>query len=714
MGNADKELLIAIQVAVALVLVTPLIVNAPPLPHGFFPFIVGKAVYSRILIEVAFGLWVVLAIRSPEFRIPRSWLVAALAIYLVVALLASVLGVSPQRSLWSTYERMQGWVDLAHWLAFVLVAGSVFKTWALWRSLLTVNLIVAFVMQVLGVLELWVLDLIGVGQLSFIDPAGKLHMSLGNSTYVGAYHLVNVLIAVGFLAHSYSPRSAKEATGAGGRRMRRRGREAKAVQTGSPTLVIMRVFWALVAALGIVMVLESGTRGALIGLGSGLLAFAVGYVLWGVNRNVRRASFGFMALLLVLAVLIGVTRNTAAFKSVASNIRALDRLSQISLTEGSFSHRLDSARVGLDGWAQRPLFGWGPENFVIAYDRNVTGAILAGNKQTFDQAHNKPIEELVTKGAIGFASYMSIWLMMFWIFRRRVRSQDERQQVFTLFIGAALAGYFVQNLALFDTPGTVSQLMLLVGFALYLDATSGEDTAVRPQPRTGASFRGMPQPSIIKWAFQPNPSASNSPREEKVESSFLLPLQLAAAGVLVAAAIFLFNVRAQQASRAIFEMLYQGASWTSKLDRFDKAVETFPGLANYPRLAMFKELTRNWAKLEEGDRARALRLAEEQFPPAFAQEPEEWRLHASLAAFYQGIGSPFLDESRALVDEVSKLAPERFETIALQVNQAIVEGDHAAAYRVIDEYVARYPETNVHFESLRERVDKSAKAAAEG
>ncbi len=53
-----------------------------------FPFIVGKALWSRALIEIAF---------AP----PRSWLLVLPGAGLGVSLLAAWLGVSPQRSLWS-------------------------------------------------------------------------------------------------------------------------------------------------------------------------------------------------------------------------------------------------------------------------------------------------------------------------------------------------------------------------------------------------------------------------------------------------------------------------------------------------------------------------------------------------------------------------------------------------------------------------------------
>ena len=47
---------------------------------------------------------------------------------------------SPQRSLWSNYERMQGVVDQAHWFAFAVVLASMLRTGRDWRVLLALNL----------------------------------------------------------------------------------------------------------------------------------------------------------------------------------------------------------------------------------------------------------------------------------------------------------------------------------------------------------------------------------------------------------------------------------------------------------------------------------------------------------------------------------------------------------------------------------------------
>ena len=135
-SELDKLLLISIKVVLALVFLTSLIVMADPLPDTFFPFIVGKALYFRTLTEIALGLWLVLVFRYPSHLPPRSWLYIAFAVYVAIAFAAAMFGVSPQRSLWSTYERMQGVVDLAHWFAFTVVFTSIFRSWADWRWIL--------------------------------------------------------------------------------------------------------------------------------------------------------------------------------------------------------------------------------------------------------------------------------------------------------------------------------------------------------------------------------------------------------------------------------------------------------------------------------------------------------------------------------------------------------------------------------------------------
>ena len=106
-----------IFISIIICLITPLVISS----NTFFPFIVGKSVLSRISIEFAFAFWLILAYRIPKYRPKNSIIIYAFIIWILISLMTGLTGVSIQRSLWSSFERMQGIIDLLHWFIFILI-----------------------------------------------------------------------------------------------------------------------------------------------------------------------------------------------------------------------------------------------------------------------------------------------------------------------------------------------------------------------------------------------------------------------------------------------------------------------------------------------------------------------------------------------------------------------------------------------------------------
>ena len=724
----ERPLLISTRVAVALVLLTPLIVNAKFLPDTYFPFIVGKAVYAHALTEIAFGLWLVLGLAYPRHRPPTSPLLLIFAAYVVVVLISSFMGVSPQRSLWSTYERMQGFVDLAHWFAFIAVMTSVFRSWQDWRVLLNINLSVSVIIALLGLAEQY-----KIWEFNPLDP-GRITITLGNPTYVGAYMMVNVLIGLGLLARSFGERDAPPVRR---RRRRRTGSRQQPPQTlswltwwgiGWTTAILVlvlllfftgwqflffflvitlgafgasylifeerrlewwRVFWTTAIVLNAEVLYLSATRGALLGLGVGLVAFGAGYALWGRVGRLRAVSLALVAGLLFLAVLLFAVRNTSAFQSLARSQTMLARIADTGPGDRSLKGRFNSWTNGLRGFAARPVLGWGPENFTIANDRYLTAESIAQSITSFDQAHNKLIEELTTKGGLGCAGYMAIWLYMAWVLVREARRRESSaDQALTLFAGAALTGYFVQNLFLFDTPGTVTQFILLLGFVVYLDSdsTAGLDAARQP-------------------------SGSDKETRSLLKSDVSRAIALGVVGVLTLLALISFNLGPIVGARSISLALNPNLTWDERIDLFEKSFSSFPPLANYPRVEMFTRVAAAWGNLSQDEKQRAIRVAVTQGQLGVESEPEDWRIHLTLARLYQ-LASPhnpaFLADASSLVERASVLAPERIETVQMQVMQYVTEGKLDVAQETIDSYLERNPTGAVYFEGLRRQIGQVA------
>ena len=672
----EGAVLFGIAICLVLLLATPLILSARTL----FPFIVGKALASRSLIELLFGLWVVLAVLRPAYRPRRSMVLIAFAVWLAVSLLAGLTGVSLQRSLWSTYERMQGVIDLAHWLALSLVLASVLRpglarlSWlparssqrerrrgaeefslseyavtALrsllsWRVLLNVNLAVSLFMALMG-LDLH-FDIGLVPTYEVLSGKARLDATLGNPTYVGAYMLVNVFLAVAFLAHSFVAGRTSRPEAVAARRRRRRRRAEPSRETDFWAL-LARVFWLSVIAFGLWALLLSGTRGSIfVGLPAGLVFFCAGYLLFGRVRAVKVASVLVLGGMVSLGLVIVGVRTTDAFDRLADANSTVRRLSNINLDDASIKARIASHEAGFEGFLAKPLLGWGPENYAAAFGRHFD--FDPEVTETFDQAHNKLLEEMTTKGILGLASYVALWTVMIAMVYRRVRDRDDNEQVFILFIGAALTGYFFQNLFLFDTPATVLQFAVLVGFVAGLERTLEAPTEARDGVSQEAPTGEAASTAVRGWV--------------------LPALSIVGVSALVALGIVI-NTRIYYASKVVVRTQSPTITWEQRAERFQKSIDVFRPLANYPRIFLIGQVISNITRMSDEDVALTMDMIDREAVHATEGEPEEWKIFADLALLYRGAAArdtKYQKQADSYLESAIELGPETLEVMALR------------------------------------------------
>ena len=687
----ETRLATAIRIVLALVMVAPLIVMTDPLPHTLFPYVVGKALWSRTLIEIAFGLWVILLLRDSSYRLPKSWTLAVLGIYVLVALLATVFSVSITRSLWSTYERMQGWIDLAHWATFVVVLVSTHRTWAHWRALLNFNLGVGIVIGLLGLTQFF-----DIRVFDYLQYRNRLDITLGNPTYVGGYMLVSFFIAAAFLVESFLDRSASETRGRAVDRRRRRRAQRSGGLSAIPPENLWRAFWVAAIALTLVIVFLSGTRSAAVALAAGILVFGVGYSLWGGSARLRTAAIGTTAVIAALALVVAVfilVRVGSDVERIDAPGTMVERLLNTGVRDRSVEGRIAAAQIGWEAFLDRPLLGWGPENYTVGYDRHVAPEAFAKGAASFDQAHNKLIEELTTKGLLGLLGYLALWVSMAVVFIRKARHLSPGQQAFAFLIGAALIGYFMQNIFLFDTPGTVIHLYVLVGFVVFLDSMILK--------RSG--------PGKVEAVVPVEKSTAPSPLFPSLRGEMAMGSIVLVVGLGIVAVVFLLNVQPLTASSRAVDVVNEGMPWEERFEAFESSVSTFSPLSNIPRMMMFQSIGSQWVTLEGNDVSKALEVVETHGPAGTATEPEEWRLLSGLAVIYQqagGVSEEYLARSRDLVERAVELAPSRVEPRALLIAQHLVEGDPQGALRLIESYATEAPETAHSYEPLREQVER--------
>jgi O-antigen ligase len=185
-------------------------------------------------------------------------------------------------------------------------------------------------------------------------------------------------------------------------------------------MIALRVFWIAVIALGIFVVIQTGTRGGLIGLVAGTLAMPIALLIWGNLQALKPVALTAGGILLAVGTLYAIDQSVGlpvapGCESQTASARLTNLASAAAAgasPDASFNIRLATLRAGLLGFMERPLFGWGPENFGYAFDRYVDAAIFKHGSFVQDKAHNQVVEELTTKGIIGGLAFLFVWVVL--------------------------------------------------------------------------------------------------------------------------------------------------------------------------------------------------------------------------------------------------------------------------------------------------------------
>ncbi len=614
----EKALRWGIFAGFALLLATPFVIT----PGTIYPFVVGKALWSRSLIEIVFALWVVLALARPAYRTPRSWLLLLLAVGLAVSLLAAGTGVSLQRSLWSSYERMQGVLDAAHWAALVLVLASMLRSFTAWKTLLGLNAGVGTSMACLIIARHYQLDIPFYGAI-LESHLPRMSGPFGNPTYLAVYMLFNLVLAFGFAVLAWLPHAAPAA----GPTPRRRDRHQHRKALAWPRLRwIGALPWLAAAALLLWGLSLAGSVGGFVGLFAAIAFVALGYATLTRGRR-RWIAFAVLAVLGLSAVGIGlrvVNADRTAGPDIGNPIA--EYVISVHIQRPGVQSRLEAWKAGLEGFLARPVLGWGPENFGTVFGRYASG--YGTVIEPHDYAHSKLVEVVATTGALGLLAWLALWVSAFLVLWRAVRVLEARERALAVFAGAALFGGLVQSLLLFDTVVGMLQSMLLLGFAVSLEATAVPE---HRRPR---------MPSLLRGA----------------------KARLAAAVVAVALAASGLTVNHAIHSAADRNHIPLG-DWPWQ--RMEGGIDGFEPLANTWRRLLFNEVGQHWPRIRDRDGARSLQLlewVEREAADALRAEPTNWQIHHSLTRMYDAATKTdpgHAAKARSHLERGRALAPNR-------------------------------------------------------
>jgi tetratricopeptide (TPR) repeat protein len=398
----------------------------------FFPFITGKNFLFRIIVEIIFGAWILLALFDTRFRPTFSWILCAIFLFVASIGVADLFGENVFKSFWSNFERMEGWITLLHLLMYFVVAGSVLTTARLWGWLAHTSVGVSVLICLYGIGQF-------VGVFDVHQSDVRLDATIGNSAYLAIYLVFHIFITL-ILMFRW-----KGGLGSGG---------------------WVRYLYLIPVLLQIFILYHTATRGAILGFVGGLLLTALLIAVFERGyTKLRRVAF---ALLISIVVLIGGFFLVKEMSWVSES-PVLSRFANISITDPTVLSRFTIWNMALEGFQERPILGFGQENFNLVFNEYYKPE-LYDHEQWFDRVHNIILDWLIAGGIVGLLTYLFIPLtFLYYLWRRasRIYFATVERSLWT----GLLAAYFFHNLFVFDN---ILSYLLFFSILAYVHALVGK------------------------------------------------------------------------------------------------------------------------------------------------------------------------------------------------------------------------------------------------
>ncbi|MBU1179222.1 O-antigen ligase family protein [Patescibacteria group bacterium] len=389
----------------------------------FFPFITTKNFFFRMVVEILFFLWVLVAVFDKKYRPKVSPLLIAVSLTLLVLCLATIFGANPYRSFWSNYERMEGLAGHLHLFAYFLVLTSILRRKKDWIFLFGAMIGVSFIASFYALLQFF-------GVVDIHQSSVRLDATLGNATYLAIFlifHLCLISLFFFWFRNKW-----------------------------------LRIGLGLLFLLETAVVFLTATRGAILGLLGSLFLLGILMAVFSGDVKIRRVSVGILLFIVLIVFLFLILKNQPFIK----NNYVLSRFANISFSEGTVESRFTIWGMSWQGLQEHPLLGWGPENYNLVFNKYYQPKLYK-QEPWFDRSHNVIFDWLITGGILGFLAYASIFISALYIvwlgYKKNYFALLE-----TALITSLLAAYAFHNLFVFDNLTSYFMFFSVLGFIHFV------------------------------------------------------------------------------------------------------------------------------------------------------------------------------------------------------------------------------------------------------
>ncbi len=404
----------------------------------FFPYVVPRNIFFRVVAELGTLVLVwALCFGGDELDLRYEPIFWALVAFVASALLSALFSPARDHSLFGDFERMGGvwaWLHLA--LFFLLLRTLRDEEWS-W--VLNAALVVSVFISTSAILEHSEFASAARFSGAMLSASSS---TVGNSGLLAAYLLFAAALA-GYLAS---------------------------------TSIRFRLLYVAAGGVNLIGLVYAENRSTVIGLALGAVTGSVIFAV--LQTKSRRRWIAPTAAIGIACVVLAISARIRNFPASELTRHAPTVFQRLALTNpaGSDESRTMQWRAAIDGFQDRPLLGYGPENHNLVWSAHFDPGIYRLDTDVYDRTHNQYLELLATTGLIGAITFLGIWVAIAVTLVRAYR--DERLSASSL---AILAGLQVAySVYLFFWFVDLNSTMLWILVAALIASRENPHGVVRP------------------------------------------------------------------------------------------------------------------------------------------------------------------------------------------------------------------------------------------
>ena len=595
----------------------------------FFPYTAPKGLWIQTINWILLAGYLTGIVTNKElyckYKPKLNFIFYLYVIYVLISFLSSIIGDNFTFSFFGEYQRMTGLYWQLHTIIFLFILSACSNMKKFYYNLFSFIFFIGLIFSIFYILEHHAI--FSFNMPGYSDQARAV-FTIGNPGFVGLYTMSVFLIGFGLFSFNFADIHFSFLN------LNKIKDQRK--------YYIYYFYLLLTMILLLYATIATASRSVIPGLLSGILMFIILIsISFRSQLKFRRLIISISLIVFAFFILSSIFYVTGILDTSIDRFRDIF-VSQTSSNMG-LSSRLSNMNVVLRAIIEKPLFGFGVNNFQLAYNQYVIPSQITTFEM--DNAHNLFLNIVTTTGLLGLFAYLYLMLSIILnaIKNGRFNFNDQEYGLsgIIFIVPIFFAGYFIHQLFWFDFHEVYILIMIMI---------SVMNVSIKTPEVFTKNLGKFKQFIIIVFGS-------------------IINKNVRFVSILIFGLIFIIfinvEIKMYQTSSDIWDysqITYEDSKdkgyIQSKVEQILVAINRYPPMSNEARTFLVNDAIKIAPQLKEPSRSQLLNVAFSEGHNAISKHPGYWKLHARLGILY--FEAAQISEDTDQIEEYKQYAQQLF------------------------------------------------------